>query len=273
MENIEKDLQTRRAEREALLQQIIRLLDMDECVVAAWLYGSLGRNDADALSDIDVHVVVADAHIHNLNADRHAYVARIGSPILIQDAPQNAPLGGAYLLVMYEGSVGPIQVDWTWQPESQAHLPSDVRVLFNRAQLAPESPIHPNGQALADELTNRAVFFWMMIQIAGKKIARQELWATLIVLNHVQQTLDTIKWLLNLTMKSPFPENRRTSRPPNTPSELITTVYSLADEMATLTPQIISFGGKVPIEVIEPTFRFLALIDSLVAMNKPMVGE
>ena len=51
-----KDLQIRLAEREALLQRIIRQLDKYERVVAAWLAGSLGRDDDGGLSDVDVKV-------------------------------------------------------------------------------------------------------------------------------------------------------------------------------------------------------------------------
>jgi predicted nucleotidyltransferase len=38
-----------RAEREALLARIVGLLEADKRVTAAWLFGSLGRGDADEL--------------------------------------------------------------------------------------------------------------------------------------------------------------------------------------------------------------------------------
>ncbi len=47
-------LLTYEAERAALLQAIVRHACADARVVAAWLFGSLGRSDGDALSDLDV---------------------------------------------------------------------------------------------------------------------------------------------------------------------------------------------------------------------------
>src|SRR5712692_3692574 len=110
MGDLATDLQIRLAEREALLQRIIKQLTDDERVVAVWLHGSLGREVADALSEIDVWVVAADRHSEAMNAERQAYTAQLGNRLLMREAPHNAPPGGAFLLVMYAGSVGPIQV-------------------------------------------------------------------------------------------------------------------------------------------------------------------
>src|SRR5437868_5689604 len=108
-------LVTRRAERAALLQRAIALLKADERVCAAWLFGSLGRGDADDLSDLDLWVVVEDEHIEEIVAARRDYVARLAEPLLMEEAPQNAPAGGGYLLALYGGDGGPHQVDWYWQ--------------------------------------------------------------------------------------------------------------------------------------------------------------
>ncbi len=108
-----------RAEREALLQKAAALLEGDERIAAAWLYGSLGRGIADEWSDIDLWVVVADTHIEEICAGRHEYVAALGEPLLVVDAPQNAPAGGAFLTVLYEGEAGSRHVDWTWQRQSE----------------------------------------------------------------------------------------------------------------------------------------------------------
>src|SRR5437588_6286399 len=89
-------LETRRAEREALLQRVVALLKADERVCAAWLFGSLGRGTADDLSDLDLWVVVADERIKEIVAAQRDYVARLGEPLLIEEAPQNAPVGGSY---------------------------------------------------------------------------------------------------------------------------------------------------------------------------------
>src|SRR5262245_11518310 len=93
-------LETRRVESGALLTRIVELLEVDSRVGAAWLFGSRGRGTADDLSDIDLWVAVDDAHMSEVSASRRDYVARPGTPLLIEEAPQNAPTGGAYLLVL-----------------------------------------------------------------------------------------------------------------------------------------------------------------------------
>jgi hypothetical protein len=45
-------LQSYRAERDALLDQIELVLTQDGRVCAAWLWGSLGRGEGDELSDL-----------------------------------------------------------------------------------------------------------------------------------------------------------------------------------------------------------------------------
>ncbi len=50
----DESLLTYEAERAALLETIVQHARADARVVAGWLFGSLGRGDGDALSDLDV---------------------------------------------------------------------------------------------------------------------------------------------------------------------------------------------------------------------------
>src|SRR5712691_7787745 len=120
-------------ERAEFLDHLAAILRGDVRVVAAWIGGSIGRGEADALSDIDIHLAVADEHCALLNDQRHAFVAEFGEPILIQEAPQNAPPGGAFQLVLYRGLTAPIEVDFSWRPASTAALPERAVVLFDRS--------------------------------------------------------------------------------------------------------------------------------------------
>ncbi|MBV9174980.1 MAG: nucleotidyltransferase domain-containing protein [Chloroflexi bacterium] len=106
-------------ERSAFLAWLAHDLDQDGRIVAAWLGGSLGRGDADELSDIDIHLAINDDHCAGLNETRRAFVSQFGKPLLIQEAPQNAPPDGAFLLVLYRGQTAPVEVDWSWQPREQ----------------------------------------------------------------------------------------------------------------------------------------------------------
>ena len=51
-----ENLKTRAAERDALLARAVERLQADARVGAAWLFGSLGRGEEDALSDLDLWV-------------------------------------------------------------------------------------------------------------------------------------------------------------------------------------------------------------------------
>jgi predicted nucleotidyltransferase len=118
-----RELQALLAQRQSYLERAISLLEGDERAVAAWLYGSLGRGTSDEWSDIDLWVAVADEHINDIRATRHEYVRQLGEPLLIVDAPQNAPQDGAFLSVLYPGEVASQHVDWTWQPNRQRACP------------------------------------------------------------------------------------------------------------------------------------------------------
>ena len=171
-------LTTRRQERDALLARAQTLLEQDERVVCAWLFGSLGRGSPDDLSDLDLFVVVAEEHADTLLADHTIHIAGLGTPLLILDAPQNRPPGGAYNMALYDGQNGPHQVDWYWQPRSLAAIPAQTRLLFDRAGLPHlDTPPHFEYQStpertLGEQLTHQIDFFRVMLLIAAKYIAR-----------------------------------------------------------------------------------------------------
>ena len=136
--NIEALLSVRRRERADLLRRIDAVLRSDYRVRAAWVTGSAGRGEDDALSDIDLFIAVADDAIGKFVENRRAHAARPGRPVLLMDNFANAPIGGAYLLALYEGRAGPQHVDWFWQPESETRRPEQAHTLFDRAELRRE---------------------------------------------------------------------------------------------------------------------------------------
>ena len=66
--SIDDLLRTRRTEHESLLQQALRTLQADQRIIAAWLFGTEGRHTSDALSDLDVWVIVKDESIETISA-------------------------------------------------------------------------------------------------------------------------------------------------------------------------------------------------------------
>lgn len=167
-----------RGGRDALLRVIQSALDGDRQVAAAWLFGSFGRGEQDDLSDLDVWLVIPDGDIEGRVAQRRAEAARYGTPLLLLEAPQNAPEGGGYLMAYYEGAVGPYQVDWYWQPRSSAAAPSAVRMLKDVVGLTRDNrDVRFSAGAVDPEHANRTEhivgFFWAMLHISAKYAARQ----------------------------------------------------------------------------------------------------
>ena len=169
---IEDLLSIRWRERAELLRRIDQSIRSDCRVAAAWIAGSVARGEDDALSDLDLYIVVADNAIDDFVDHRRIHAAGPARPILLMDNLANAPIGGAYLLALYEGEAGPQHIDWFWQAESKAHRPDDGMILFVRAGLPVmpgaqwRSTFHPSSGAplgpnpsLADVLTHKIAFF------------------------------------------------------------------------------------------------------------------
>ncbi|MFL7869740.1 MAG: nucleotidyltransferase domain-containing protein, partial [Anaerolineales bacterium] len=73
-------------ERQLLLDRIVSFLEKDPRIVAAWLFGSLGRAEYDDLSDIDIWIVIADEFIQEISQLRRQFVSQIGVPLLVVEA-------------------------------------------------------------------------------------------------------------------------------------------------------------------------------------------
>jgi hypothetical protein len=258
-------LQIRRAEREALLAKAVALLQADKRVVAAWLCGSLGRQDADDLSDIDLWIVVGDAYSKFVNAARRDFVRNLGTPLLIEEAPQNAPPEGAYLLTLYAGEAGPHQVDWYWQPQARARIPrQDVVVLFDAVGLpSAPPPVTPTAEERAAQLTNEVAFFWAMAKITAKKIARRQSWAALGMLGMVQRSLAGSKSAVDSAAPAVGHTDRRTEAPPITPADQLRALRATAQEMEALLPDLTVLGVAFAADTIPAIYRFFDLAETL----------
>ena len=166
-------------ERDTLLTRAKMLVEQDDRVCAAWLFGSLGRGDADEWSDIDLFVVIHEAQFEEIVAARYAYMARLDEPVLILEAPQNRPPGGVYNMALYPGEFGPHQVDWYWVRQSAAQMPTEIALWFDRVGLPRlDAPTHfsyaPVPERSQAEIASQAVnMFWAMLLITAKYLARE----------------------------------------------------------------------------------------------------
>lgn len=267
-------LQHRRAEHEALLQRAKEVLQADPRVVAAWLFGSRGRRTSDALSDIDLWVVVEDEQIEIFCRERQQYVNCLGQPVLLLESPGNAPARGAYLMALYPGQAGVQQVDWYWQRRSDASLPQHAELLFDRGTIPQDSrqeqldppgtplPLQPSEQA--QRATGLSSFFWVMSNIAVKKALRHESWVAISMIEMLKGHVDEMKRLLGLSVTRKGHEAWRTSvQPPVTPRDQIAMLRATAQEMEQLTPAIEAIGGQVQSVAIPYVYDFFDLADAM----------
>ncbi|HEX8597790.1 MAG TPA: nucleotidyltransferase domain-containing protein [Chloroflexia bacterium] len=253
-------------ERTDLIERVSSILHSDERVVAAWLGGSLGSGNADAYSDVDLWVVVRDADIDVVRESRRQFVEVLGRPVLISEAPQNAPHGGAYLWTLYAGKHGPQHVDWSWLPKTGATIPADVRLLFDKVALAladVSRRVPPTGEDLSSALSQECAFFWGMCGVVAKYIARGRAYDVLNLLNPVASTSDKIEWLLGEGELKSYKESIWDEVPLFTePQDQLGLLRKLASEMEfEIGPRVEAAGGQVPHEAIAEIHNLFALVE------------
>ena len=253
-------------ERATLLHSATEFLRAETRVDAAWLFGSLGRGDADELSDIDLFVVVADEDFDALIADRYNFMAQIGEPLLILEAPQNWPPAGVYNMAHYPASDGTLQIDWYWVRRSAAAIPSETQVIFDRVglpQLA--TPTHFAYQPVparppAEVATQQINLFWAMLLITAKYIVRVP---NEYVLAPPLETLHQVAAFVGV------PESSLPSIEPTTVSaqERMQFLRQLAAQMVELMPLAATRGARPPINIMAPTKRYLDLVETLLPLR------
>jgi predicted nucleotidyltransferase len=269
----DEHVQVRRREHEALLQLAQTVLRADQRVVAAWLFGSVGRRTADVFSDLDVWV--KDEYIETMSAERQSYAAQLDLPVLLLESPGNAPPGGAYLMALYPGRAGMHQVDWYWQRQSDASLPRHAVLLFDRAGIPQDSrqeQLDPAGtptpltqQERAQQATQLSTFFWAMSNIAVKSVLRHQAWTAV---SHLE-VVDGMKRLVGLSTVQDGQEAWRTALlPPVHRVEQMAMLRAFAQEMEQLTSAIELIGGQVPSRAIPYVFDFFDLADALIQQEE-----
>jgi predicted nucleotidyltransferase len=158
--------------REPLLRHIVEELRADARVAAAWLTGSIGRGEADAWSDLDLHVAIYDQHLSAFWAGRFALYERVGRPVLVQgDMPSNAQAGGHFQPVIFDG---PLEVDWNVGPLSLARRAPAHVLLFAREEVPLVAPPSLSADERRAQSQEPLVFVWAMAPIAFKYIARRQ---------------------------------------------------------------------------------------------------
>lgn len=254
----------RQAERNALLQRALTLLEGDQRIVAAWLYGSLGRADADEWSDIDLWLVAADEYTDDLLAERYEMVARVGEPLIVLNVPPNAPQGGAFMSVVYSGVGGPQHMDWTWQPQSSATVPPGVHMLFDHAGITPRQQRDQTPEQRLQRAVEQTTFFWMMVHIVASYIARRDAWKVTALLAMLHGVLDEIRSLTAQATAEPGrPGRNEGSVPPTKPGEQLEMLRRMAGEIETVMAATVGLDMAVSRQVRREIYGFLGLVSEV----------
>ncbi len=241
--------------RTVLLEQIRNTLQKDERFVAAWLSGSFGRGEQTWLSDLDLHVVIADACSESLCAapwsegakttdERLALFKQFGTPGLIFERTKHAnQVGGILTNVVYQESAQ--SVDWMLIPQSEAYREHPSLLLFDKIGL-PEAPV-PEPESLEQrrgQASKHVGFFWIIATGAARALlaGRIPLFYSYLLL--LEESIGSVEAALR---------GERAIYTKDTKQQMYTTLREcadalrrLCDEMERLMPLVVQFGGYVP---------------------------
>ncbi|MET9023715.1 nucleotidyltransferase domain-containing protein [Actinopolymorpha sp. NPDC004070] len=290
--NVREAMARREQERTRLTDRLTRLLADDQRVLAGWLHGSVGRGEADGLSDLDVTVVVADdamvattggpgrptTYEQVRTSPRGRFVAGLGQPTLLTEAPQNAPAGGAFLSSFFSGEYGPHGIDGEWIPRSTAAQPENTLLLLDRrGTTAPESPSRsergsheltpgPAPRSPLETAVAEYCSFWAMLMWAGKYAARADPDGCATLLAYAVRSLDVVTRFAGVT--PPTAPSATTGLSAAAVGERLRaqarSLWLLADRMDALAPRLDERDVVLPEDVSSAVRRYLRLVEELV---------
>lgn len=255
-------LNSHQKHRDDLLAEITETLSHDDRFIAAWLTGSLSRNDSDELSDIDINLVIADKDSSTLclrgaqvsaqtSPERYALFSRFGTPALIHENNNNAPKDGTFTFILYSDSV--VMVDWTLIPQSSAVRPHQSRILFDKAEIPVSKPLEVESlEQSKNFVAERWAFFWMMTVITIKYIIRGD---GVFVAQWIEYLNSMIKDMERHMNRKPWSYTRGSiSQLQAAPEKQTEAVRQMCKRMQELHPKVVQFTEaeqRMPLEEIE----------------------
>jgi predicted nucleotidyltransferase len=215
--------------RNLLERAVARFWD-DDRVPGLVLGGSLAIGGADFYSDVDLYMIVRDASLDAVFAERDAAAEAIGSPLL-RFTVEPVPGGSRDYIVTYPG---PVKLDLMYHRESEVEpgskwenrlvMKDDFCSLASVVSRSTGSAPAPLALEVLAELDQK---FWTWCWYVFGKIVRGELWEALDGL-HTIRSLALLS-LLDLATERPHEGYRRLERKldPRTSGLLAATVASL----------------------------------------------
>ena len=252
--------------RDQLLAKIIDTLHNDDRFVAAWLTGSYGRGEIDAVSDLDLNVVVGAADAVDLCArpqmvqagtthPRLGLISQFGQPVIIHENHFNAPANGSFTFVLYADNA--LMIDWTLIPQAQAQRPQMAQLLFDKIGIAVQPIAEPDAAQCHDILAEKTAFFWMMLAVTAKYMVRQDavkVQGFLDILHHLLQDIEHLLDGQGLHYRRGSLMELQVTR-----DAQLMTCRVLIQRMRNLKPQLMSMGIDLPSAPAEAIERLLDL--------------
>lgn len=242
--------------RTILLEQIASTLQKDERFVAAWLAGSFGRGEETWLSDLDLYVVVSDASSASLCAtpwqigaktteERLALFKQFGTPGIIFERKNHAnQIDGILTNVVYQESAQ--SVDWMLIPQAKAYREHASLLLFDKVGLPEASAPEPESlEQRIERASTQVGFFWIIACGSARALAAGRL---LLFSSYLLELEGAIRQVKTALRGEHATYTKHTNlRMSFTHEQRVATLRHLCDEMERLMPQVVQFGGYVPV--------------------------
>ena len=143
----------------------------DPRIVAALLYGSHARGAADAWSDLDIGIVLADDACDAFVIDRDSFLRQLGEPLFVEDFD----IPGITFFILADGAEGELTFD---RASDFVEPYGPWRALLDKtgvlAQAKPRPQPDPTTQR--ETLRRQLTWFWHDLSHFITAIARGQLW-------------------------------------------------------------------------------------------------
>lgn len=121
--------------RSSWLAAATSVLAANPLVASVWLVGSLGRNEGDGFSDVDLIVAVDQPVPDSFQTSPFAGLGLPGTVLFERPKPRNAPADGAYRALCLDLGGLPVLTDLYLWPAATAAVPAGAQVLLERTVL------------------------------------------------------------------------------------------------------------------------------------------
>lgn len=152
--------------QQSLIDAISEALCREDRITAAWLAGSLGRNQGDAFSDVDVVVLCQDGTASEIASTKG--LLDFAKPVQV-----NALYGGRILNVITPAWQR-FDLVFVEEQDLVRYNASDLKPLFNRGMREPPRAETTRSQASPEDLSKLVNEFFRVLTLAPVGLGRQE---------------------------------------------------------------------------------------------------